>query len=58
MAVGTLVIYGLGVPFLWWNLDMTLRTAVVTGAVVFVPAEAAKMAAAIGIVRSDAIRAE
>jgi len=58
MALGTLVIYGIGVPFLWWNLDMTLRTAVVTGAVVFVPAEAAKMAAAVGIVRSDAIRAE
>jgi biotin transport system substrate-specific component len=30
---------------------------VITGAVVFVPAEAAKMATAIGIVRSDAIRA-
>jgi biotin transport system substrate-specific component len=43
---------------MWWNLDMTLRTAVVTGAVVFVPAEAVKMAAAIGIVRSDSIRAE
>jgi len=58
MAVGTVIIYGIGVPFMWWNLDMTLRTAVVTGAVVFVPAEALKMAAAIGIVRSDAIRAE
>lgn len=58
MAVATVVIYGIGVPFLWWNLDMTVRTAVVTGAVVFVPAEAAKIAAAIGIVRSDAIRAE
>lgn len=58
MAVATVIIYGIGVPFMWWNLDMTLRTAVVTGAVVFLPAEAAKMAAAIGIVRSDAIRAE
>ena len=58
MIAATVVIYGIGVPFLWWNLDMTLRTAVITGAVVFVPAEAAKMAAAIGIVRSDAIRAE
>jgi biotin transport system substrate-specific component len=58
MAAATLVIYGIGVPFMWWNLDMTLRTAVITGAVVFVPAEAIKMAAAIGIVRSDAIRAE
>lgn len=58
MVAATVVIYGIGVPFLWWNLDMTLRTAVITGAVVFVPAEAAKMAAAVGIVRSDAIRAE
>ena len=57
MALGVVVIYGIGVPFMWWNLDMTLRTAVFTGAVVFVPAEAAKMAAAVGIVRSDAIRA-
>jgi biotin transport system substrate-specific component len=57
MALGVVVIYGIGVPFMWWNLDMTLRTAVLTGAVVFVPAEAVKMAAAIGIVRSDAIRA-
>ncbi|MFO7925732.1 MAG: biotin transporter BioY [Halobacteriota archaeon] len=58
MAAATVVIYGIGVPFLWWNLDMTLQTAVITGAVVFIPAEAVKMAAAIGIVRSDAIRAE
>jgi biotin transport system substrate-specific component len=58
MAAGTLVIYGFGVPFMWWNLDMTVRTAIISGAVVFVPAEAAKMAAAIGLVRSNAIRAE
>jgi len=58
MAAATVVIYGIGVPFLWWNLEMTARTAVVTGAVVFVPAEAAKIAAAVGIARSDAIRAE
>ncbi len=58
MAVGVIVIYGLGVPFMWWNLEMALQTAIITGAVVFIPAEIAKMAAAIGIVRSDAIRAE
>jgi biotin transport system substrate-specific component len=58
MAAGTLVIYGIGVPFMWWNLDMTITTAIISGAVVFVPAEAAKMAAAIGLVRSNAIRAE
>ncbi|MEF8807757.1 biotin transporter BioY [Natronomonas sp.] len=58
MAAGTLVIYGIGVLFMWWNLDMTVTTAIISGAVVFVPAEAAKMAAAIGLVRSNAIRAE
>ncbi|QLD85399.1 biotin transporter BioY [Natronomonas halophila] len=58
MAAGTLVIYGFGVPFMWWNLDMTVQTAIISGAVVFVPAEAAKMAAAVGLVRSNAIRAE
>lgn len=58
MAVGVVAIYGVGVPFMWWNLEMTVQTAIVTGAAVFVPAEIAKMAAAIGIVRSDAIRAE
>jgi biotin transport system substrate-specific component len=58
MAVSTAIIYGLGVPFLWWNLEMTARTAIVTGAVVFIPAEALKVLAAIGIVRSDLIRAE
>lgn len=58
MAAGVVIIYGIGVPFMWWNLDMTLRSAIVSGAIVFIPAEAVKMAAAIGIVRSDAIRAE
>ena len=58
MAAAVVVIYGIGVPFLWWNLEMTVRTALITGAVVFIPAEALKVAAAIGIVRSDAIRAE
>lgn len=57
MAVAVVVIYAAGVSFLYYNLEMTVRTAVVTGALVFVPAELLKMAAAIGIVRSDAIRA-
>jgi biotin transport system substrate-specific component len=57
MVAATVIIYAVGVPFLWWNQDVTPWTAVITGAVVFVPAEAAKMAAAIGIVRNDAIRA-
>ncbi|CAI48788.1 biotin transport protein BioY [Natronomonas pharaonis DSM 2160] len=58
MILSTVVIYAFGIPFMWWNLEMTLLNAVIAGGVVFIPAEAAKMAAAIGIVRSDAIRAE
>lgn len=57
MVAATVIIYAVGVPFLWWNQDVTPWTAVITGAVVFVPAEAAKMAAAIGIIKNDAIRA-
>ena len=57
MTVGTLVIYGLGVPFMYFSLDTSLSTAIVQGAVVFLPAEALKAAAAIGVVRSDAITA-
>lgn len=53
MALGTVVIYALGVLGLALVLELDLATAVVTGAVVFVPAEFAKMAAAIGIVRSE-----
>lgn len=58
MVVGTVVIYGLGVAGLIVFGDSGLRTAVVGGALVFLPAEALKAAAAIGIVRSDAISAE
>lgn len=58
MIAATAVIYALGVVFLWWNTDTTIQTAVVTGALVFIPAEIAKLIAALGIVRSDAIRAE
>ncbi|WP_255151194.1 biotin transporter BioY [Halorarius halobius] len=62
MAVGTVVIYALGTAQLYLVLrsspEWTLLRAVVAGAVVFLPAEALKMAAALGIVRSDAITAE
>ena len=58
MAAGTVLVYALGVPFLWYNLGLSLETAIVTGAIVFVPVEAAKALAALAIVRSDAIRAE
>ncbi|QAU12889.1 biotin transporter BioY [Halorubrum sp. BOL3-1] len=56
-VVGTLVIYALGVVGLVLSLDLALGEAVVQGAAVFLPAEAAKVAAAVGIVRSDAITA-
>jgi len=56
-VVGTLVIYALGVVGLIISLDLALGEAVVQGAVVFLPAEAAKIAAAVGIVRSDAVTA-
>ncbi|WP_255194795.1 biotin transporter BioY [Halorarius litoreus] len=62
MVVGTVVIYALGVAGLYYVLggspDWTLTRAIVSGALVFLPAEAVKMAAALGIVRSDAITAE
>lgn len=57
MVVGAGLIYAMGVLGLIVVAEFGLSEAIVGGAVVFVPAEAAKMAAAIGIVRSDAIRA-
>lgn len=57
MAAGTVVIYLLGVIGLMLVVDIGVETAVITGAAYFIPAELLKMAAAIGIVRNDAIRA-
>lgn len=57
MVLGTLIIYGLGIVGLYLSLDMSVSTAVIQGGVVFLPAEALKAAAAVGIVRSDAITA-
>jgi biotin transport system substrate-specific component len=57
MAAGTVVIYAMGVVGLYFVLDLTPVEAFVQGAAVFLPAEAAKVAAAVGIVRSDAIAA-
>ena len=57
MAAGTVVIYAFGVVGLTFVLDLTVGEAFVQGAAVFLPAEAAKIAAAVGIVRSDAIAA-
>ncbi|KDS91478.1 biotin biosynthesis protein BioY [Halorubrum saccharovorum] len=57
MTAGTVVIYALGIAGLVLVLDLTATEAFIQGAVVFLPAEAAKVAAAVGIVRSDAIAA-
>lgn len=57
MIGGVLVIYTLGVAQMMIVLDLAVDTAIIQGAAVFVPAEAAKMAAAIAIVRNDAIAA-
>lgn len=57
MALGTVVIYTFGVIGLAIVLEMSPQRAVVTGALVFIPAELVKMAAAVGIVRSDRLAA-
>jgi len=57
MVAGTAVIYALGILVYWQSLDVGLVEAVVGAAVVFVPVEALKIAAAVGIVRSDGITA-
>jgi biotin transport system substrate-specific component len=58
MVAGTVVIYAFGVVGFAIVLDMTLKKAFLTAAVAFIPAEAFKMAAAIGVIRSDQIAAE
>ncbi|WP_135853315.1 biotin transporter BioY [Halorussus salinus] len=58
MVVGTAVIYAFGVGVMSFVLDMTLQKAFLAGAAAFIPAEAFKIAAAIGVVRSDQIVAE
>ncbi|MFB6220492.1 MAG: biotin transporter BioY [Halolamina sp.] len=57
MVAGTAVIYALGILVYWQSLDVGLAAATVGAAVVFVPVEALKIAAAVGIVRSDEIAA-
>ncbi|WP_134671215.1 biotin transporter BioY [Halorussus marinus] len=58
MVVGTAIIYAFGTVGLSVVLGLSLREAFLAGAVAFIPAEAFKIAAAIGIVRSDQIAAE
>lgn len=54
MVVGTVIIYLLGIVGLMLVLGLGPVEAFVAGALAFLPAEAFKIAAAVGIVRSDA----
>jgi biotin transport system substrate-specific component len=58
MVLGTAVIYAMGVAGLMLVLGLGLSEAFAAGAASFIPAEAFKIAAAAGIVRSDAVVAE
>lgn len=58
MVLATVVIYAFGVVGFSIAGDVGLVEATLLGAVAFVPAEVLKMAAALGIVRSDVISAE
>lgn len=58
MVAAVVVIYAVGVVGLSIAGDVGLVEATMLGAVAFVPAEVLKMAAALGIVRSDVISAE
>ncbi|WP_224333150.1 biotin transporter BioY [Haloprofundus halobius] len=57
MIAGTVVIYALGMVGLMLVLGIGVGEAFAVGAVAFLPAEALKIAAAVGIVRSDAVAA-
>ena len=58
MVLGTAIIYGMGVLGLMVVLGLGPVEAFLAGAASFVPAEAFKIAAAVGIVRSDAVVAD
>ncbi|MFC7045770.1 biotin transporter BioY [Halobacteriaceae archaeon GCM10025711] len=57
MVAGTVVIYLLGTLWLSWSNNLGLVEAFLLGSVAFLPFEALKMAAAVGVVRSEAVRA-
>lgn len=57
MVLGTVVVYGLGIAGLMLVLSLGPVEAATVGAIAFLPAEALKVAAAVGIVRSDAVAA-
>lgn len=58
MIAGTVVIYVMGIAGLMIVVEYGLVEAVSVGAAAFLPAEAVKIAAAVGIVRSDALTVE
>jgi len=53
LAIGTVIIYGMGVPWLAYVLELKLAEAVVIGALYFIPFEIVKLLAAIAIVKSE-----
>lgn len=57
MVLGTVIIYAFGIAGLMAILGLGPVEAFTAGAAAFIPAEAFKIAAAVGIVRSDAIAA-
>lgn len=57
MVLGTMVVYAMGVAGLMLVVGMGPAEAFLAGAAAFLPVEAFKIAAATGVVRSDAIRA-
>lgn len=52
LSAGLLLVYGIGVPWLAWVLELELLEAVVIGAAYYVPMDLLKLVAAIAIVRS------
>jgi biotin transport system substrate-specific component len=58
MVCGTVVIYAMGIAGLMVVVGYSLPKAFAVGAAAFIPAEAVKIAAAVGIVRSDALAVE
>lgn len=58
MVVGVAVIYAMGIVGMMLVLGLGPVEAFFAGAAAFIPAEAFKIAAAVGIVRSDALLAE
>ena len=57
MTAGTVIIYTFGVLGIFLATPADLTTAIISGSAAFIPFELVKMAAAVGVVRSDAITA-